>query len=334
MFSNCFMSFRPDAKEMNPFGLCLLISLTVLQASRAEDESTKANSMLNSLKQRSAAERWQRVKKQYPAETAVPRPNVAAAGSQSLHPELPDEEVPPTPADGFSVPRLSVLPGDDSDDWIRPARPLIVEEEAKSPPKLAAVPQAAESTAGPAAPPADAEETPAPGLTMEDPATTSVDKESQSSRTPIERVIGSISPYYDRDRDADIRKFAVEKAKEFNIDFKTREYEPRSFPEITLAWQPTNFYYYPLYFEDPALERYGHTYAPAIQPIASIARFGAQVVLLPYQMTIIPPGKAEYPLGYYRPGEYAPKLHYQIPLNAQAAVVEAAAVTGFFFLIQ
>ena len=100
-----------------------------------------------------------------------------------------------------------------------------------------------------------------------------------------------------------------------------------------MAWEPTNFYYYPLYFADPALERYGHTYHPVVQPVASLARAGVQFVLLPYQMTITPPCKQEYPLGWYRPGECAPKLHYQIPLNAKAAVVEAAVVTGLFFAI-
>ena len=160
------------------------------------------------------------------------------------------------------------------------------------------------------------------------------DKDSSDSpRSPLDRMIGSINPYYDRDRDRDIREFAMEKGKEFKIPFKSKTYEERSFPLITMAWEPTNFYYYPLYFADPALERYGHTYHPIVQPVASLARAGVQFVLLPYQMTITPPCKQEYPLGWYRPGECAPKLHYQIPLNAKAAVVEAAVVTGLFFAI-
>lgn len=334
MFSNHFMLFRRDAKEMNSFGLCLLISLTILQATRAEDDATKANNMLNSLKQRSATERWQRVKKQYPAENSSPRTNVTAANNQNVHPTLPDEQVPPMPSEGFSGPRLSALPVDESDDWIRPARPLLLDDQSQSVPKVAAVPQATESSGIPATSQANGDSVDAEPPKVEDMTKTSVEKESQSARTPIERKIDSINPYYDRDRDADIRKFALEKAKEFNIQFESRPYEARSFPDVTLAWQATNFYYYPLYFEDPALERYGHSYPAAIQPFASIARFGTQVVFLPYNMTITPPGKAEYPLGYYRPGEVAPKLHYQPPLNAHAAVVEAAAITGFFFLIQ
>jgi hypothetical protein len=50
-------------------------------------------------------------------------------------------------------------------------------------------------------------------------------------------------------------------------------------------------------------------------------------------MTIDPIYKKRYSLGYYRPGEYAPKKLYQIPLNLDAAIVEAGVVTGLFFLI-
>ena len=152
-------------------------------------------------------------------------------------------------------------------------------------------------------------------------------------RTPMERMISSINPYYDRDQDRDIRQFALEKGKEINIPFNPKPYEERSFPQIQLAWEASNFCYHPLYFSDPALERYGHTHHPLIQPLASLGRFGTQALFLPYQMVITPPCSYESPLGYYRPGECAPKLHYQVPLNAEAAVVEAAVVTGLFFVI-
>jgi len=49
---------------------------------------------------------------------------------------------------------------------------------------------------------------------------------------------------------------------------------------------------------------------------------------LPYQMALDPPCKEVYPLGYYRPGEPAPKLFYQIPLNAKAAACSAVFYTG------
>jgi hypothetical protein len=51
-----------------------------------------------------------------------------------------------------------------------------------------------------------------------------------------------------------------------------------------------------------------------------------QLVGLPYQMALDPPCKRMYPLGYYRPGEPAPKIFYAIPFNTRAA----AATAGFY----
>jgi len=110
-------------------------------------------------------------------------------------------------------------------------------------------------------------------------------------------------------------------------------YVERNFEEIVFTWEPTNLRYNPLYFEDAPLERYGHTHHELLQPFVSAARFGVQFIGLPYQMTIDPIYKRRYTLGYYRPGEYAPKKFYQIPLNFDAALVEAGALTGMFFLI-
>ena len=110
------------------------------------------------------------------------------------------------------------------------------------------------------------------------------------------------------------------------------EYTARQASPAVLQWAPTNLYYHPLYFEDPSLERYGHTYHPVVQPFASAGRFATQLVGLPYQMALRPVHSREYALGYYRPGECAPKKHYQIPFNEEAAVVQAAAMVGFFFI--
>lgn len=110
------------------------------------------------------------------------------------------------------------------------------------------------------------------------------------------------------------------------------EYVARQPSPAVLQWAPSNLYHYPLYFEDPALERYGHTYHPVVQPFASAGRFATQLVGLPYQMTLHPVHSREYALGYYRPGECAPKKHYQIPFNEEAAVAQAAAMAGFFLI--
>lgn len=103
---------------------------------------------------------------------------------------------------------------------------------------------------------------------------------------------------------------------------------------LLLQWQPSNLWYHPLYFEDPALERYGHTYQSLVfQQVVSTGRFVGQAVTLPYHATLRPPHSREYPLGYYRPGECAPHLKYCPPWNNEAAVHQALAVVGLVFLI-
>lgn len=118
----------------------------------------------------------------------------------------------------------------------------------------------------------------------------------------------------------------------FNEKLDNGEYIARQTSPAVLQWAPTNLYHYPLYFEDPALERYGHTYHPVVQPFASAGRFATQLAGIPYQMTLHPVCSREYTLGYYRPGECAPKKHYQIPFNEEAAVVQAAALAGIFLI--
>jgi hypothetical protein len=116
------------------------------------------------------------------------------------------------------------------------------------------------------------------------------------------------------------------------VELSHDPFVPRVFPASTYTWQASNVFYQPLYFEDPDLERYGHAYPFFIQPIVSSVRFTAQAVGIPYQMVIDPCCCRVYPLGYYRPGECAPKLIYQIPWNTEAAAVEAGTIAGVYFL--
>jgi hypothetical protein len=111
------------------------------------------------------------------------------------------------------------------------------------------------------------------------------------------------------------------------------EYVPREFAPATYHWAATNLYHRPAYFEDIALERYGHTYHPLLQPAVSIGKFGAQFLTLPYAMTIDPPRKKMYTLGYDQMGNQMPKREYRAPWNFKAASVQGAVTTGFWFLI-
>lgn len=109
-------------------------------------------------------------------------------------------------------------------------------------------------------------------------------------------------------------------------------YSNRMFSDCLYQWQATNQWHNPLYFEDPALERYGHVHHELVQPFVSVARFSVQLAGLPYQMTIDPVCKKMYNLGYYRTGECAPKKYYRIPWNTHAAVNEAAVWTGLIYI--
>jgi hypothetical protein len=116
------------------------------------------------------------------------------------------------------------------------------------------------------------------------------------------------------------------------ITLSDRPYQAQPFAPSVFAWQASNICYQPLYFEDPQLERYGHSYPFFVQPFVSMGRMTVQAAGLPYQMVIDPCCSSVYPLGYYRPGECSPKLIYQVPLNLEAALVEAGALTGVYFL--
>lgn len=119
----------------------------------------------------------------------------------------------------------------------------------------------------------------------------------------------------------------------FHDQMDRGEYHPRTAPKTVLQWAPSNLWYNPLYFQDIGLERYGHTHKPWVQPLVSTGKFFGQVVGLPYQMVLNPPQSREYALGYYQPGEWAPKKRYQIPWNEEAAANQLLWVTGIILLV-
>jgi hypothetical protein len=116
------------------------------------------------------------------------------------------------------------------------------------------------------------------------------------------------------------------------ISLSEQPWQPRTFAPSIYAWQASNICYNPLYYEDVQLERYGHSWPFFVQPFVSIGRMSIQAAGWPYFAVIDPPHSSVYPLGFYRPGECAPKLIYQLPLNLEAGLVEAGAITGVYFL--
>lgn len=106
----------------------------------------------------------------------------------------------------------------------------------------------------------------------------------------------------------------------------------RYFQPMQFQWQASNLFHNPLYFQDVSLERYGHTYPPYIQPFVSVAKASAQFAGLPYQMAIDSMWAHQYTVGYYRPGQPAPCLTYQIPFNLHAAAAAGGVWTGLIFI--
>ncbi len=93
-------------------------------------------------------------------------------------------------------------------------------------------------------------------------------------------------------------------------------------------WHAPNTFSNPLYFEDVMLERHGQERFPCLQPMISGARFFATVPMLPYLATVQHPCECTYTLGYYRSGTCAPALCQRPPYQRNAAIVEAAAISG------
>jgi hypothetical protein len=93
-------------------------------------------------------------------------------------------------------------------------------------------------------------------------------------------------------------------------------------------WKASALCHKPLYFEDEALERYGHSWGPCLDPLVSGAHFFCKLPVLPYCMGVTPPNECMYALGHYRPGNCAPYMCDPIPLSCRGAVFEAGAVVG------
>jgi hypothetical protein len=109
-------------------------------------------------------------------------------------------------------------------------------------------------------------------------------------------------------------------------------FQPRNFKGVTFTWKASALCHKPLYFEQPKLERYGHTFGPVLTPIVSMGHFFVSVPLLPYNMGVEPPWECVYPLGWYRPGNCAPYTLGPVPLSLRGAAVQGFVTTGLWFL--
>jgi len=108
---------------------------------------------------------------------------------------------------------------------------------------------------------------------------------------------------------------------------------PRFATQTMFHWQPTNFYHMPTYFDDVPLERYGQHRHEKLQPFISGARFALQLPVVPYKMGIDRPHACISTLGHRPPGDCVPCIKQRLPLEADAAFIQAAATTGLVFLL-
>ena len=109
-------------------------------------------------------------------------------------------------------------------------------------------------------------------------------------------------------------------------------FQPRNFTPVTFVWKASALCHKPLYFQQPKLERYGHTFGPVLTPIISIGHFFVMIPCLPYNMGLEPPWECVYPLGWYRPGDCAPYTLGPLPLSLRGAASQGLITTGLWFL--
>lgn len=102
----------------------------------------------------------------------------------------------------------------------------------------------------------------------------------------------------------------------------------RCWPEVVYMWKASALCHKPLFFEDVALERYGHSTLPCLQPFVSGAHFFGRLPVLPYCMGLTPPNECMYTLGHYRPGSCAPYYIGGMPFTWRAAAFQTGAVVG------
>ena len=108
---------------------------------------------------------------------------------------------------------------------------------------------------------------------------------------------------------------------------RRRDVEP-----VVCAYTPWTICYRPLYFEEVKLERFGIK-TRFIQPAVSGVHFFSNVALLPYKMRLRPPRSCECGNGASRIGDCLPPGYGDCYWRWDAALVEAAAVTGFVFIL-
>ena len=109
-------------------------------------------------------------------------------------------------------------------------------------------------------------------------------------------------------------------------------YANRQWAMLDFHWQPSELVFQPPYWDDVPLERYGQTISPHWQPIISGGKFFLTFPIIPYKIGIDRTHDHISTLGYYRPGSTAPCVRQRLPWEWDAALFEAGAWGGGFFI--
>jgi hypothetical protein len=105
-------------------------------------------------------------------------------------------------------------------------------------------------------------------------------------------------------------------------------FQPRSWPLLTYTWKASALCHKPLYFEEMAAERYGHSHGPGLEYVSSFIHFFGSLALLPYCVGVETPCECIYDLGYYRVGDCAPYEFDAFPLSVRGALTGAVGYCG------
>ncbi len=119
----------------------------------------------------------------------------------------------------------------------------------------------------------------------------------------------------------------------YECQLTTDQFVPRCWELTTYTWKASALCHKPLYFEEEALERYGHSCGWICEDLDSCAHFFGNVALLPYHVGVETPCECIYDLGVYRPGSCAPYICDPFPISVRGcatAAVGYGAVVALF----
>ena len=119
----------------------------------------------------------------------------------------------------------------------------------------------------------------------------------------------------------------------YECSLTTDQFSPRCWQLTTYTWKASALCHKPLYFEEEALERYGHSHGWICEDLVSGAHFFGNVALLPYHVGVETPCECIYDLGVYRVGDCAPYICDPFPISLRGcctAAVGYGAVIALF----